>query len=133
MSLSTTTEDIFEALLESLAYQFRSCVDYIKSTRKDPLRKLHFGGGGSRSDKLLQLRADLINMPIGRMHNIELPSIGACMLAGIGNGWFASPREAAKRMVNEVSYFEPDDQNGQLYRARYDRYRAISRNYLHNY
>jgi xylulokinase len=133
ISLSTTTEDIFEALLESLAYQFRSCVDYIQSTRKEPLKKLHIGGGGSRTDKLLQLRADLINMPIGRMDNIELPSIGACMLAGIGNGWFSSPRDAARKMVNRVRYFEPNEKNGQIYRTRYDQYRAISKDYLHNY
>lgn len=130
MSLSTTTEDIFCGILESLAYQFVACVDYIKSTRKEPFTKLHFGGGGSRTDKLLQLRSDLINAPIGRMHNIELPSLGACMLAGLGNGWYASPEDAARHMVNEVQYFAPNPENGKKYSKRYADYKAVSAEYL---
>lgn len=126
MNLSTTTQDIFRGILESLAYQFVACVDYIKSTRKAPFAKLHFGGGGSRTDKLLQLRADLINAPLGRMENIELPSIGACMLAGLGNGWYKSVEDAADRMVNKVNYFYPDVANGAKLAERYREYKALS-------
>lgn len=130
MSLSTTTEDIFRSILESLAYQFVACVDYIKSTRKAAFTKLHFGGGGSRTDKLLQLRADLINAPLGRMENIELPSLGACMLAGLGNGWYKSVEDAAKHMVNKVNYFYPDAANGAKQAERYREYKALSAEYL---
>ncbi|MFQ9826749.1 MAG: hypothetical protein ACLRXP_09140 [Oscillospiraceae bacterium] len=42
MSLSTTTDEIFAAILESLAYQFVACVDYIRSTRKQPFTKPAF-------------------------------------------------------------------------------------------
>ena len=133
MSLSTTTDEIFAAILESLAYQFVACVDYIRSTRKQPFTKLHFGGGGSRTDKLLQLRADLIQAPLGRMQNIELPSLGACMLAGLGNNWYASVEDAAAHMGNPVSYFEPIPENETKYAERYAKYKAISADYLRRY
>ena len=133
MSLSTTTDEIFAAILESLAYQFVACVDYIRSTRKQPFTKLHFGGGGSRTDKLLQLRADLIQAPLGRMQNIELPSLGACMLAGLGNNWYASVEDAAAHMGNPVSYFEPIPENETKYAERYAKYKAISADYLRHY
>lgn len=133
MSLSTTTDEIFAAILESLAYQFVACVDYIRSTRKQPFTRLHFGGGGSRTDKLLQLRADLIQAPLGRMQNIELPSLGACMLAGLGNNWYASVEDAAAHMSNPVSYFEPIPENETKYAERYAKYKAISADYLRHY
>mgnify|MGYP000136408278 CR=1 FL=1 len=133
MSLSTTTDEIFAAILESLAYQFVACVDYIRSTRKQPFTRLHFGGGGSRTDKLLQLRADLIQAPLGRMQNIELPSLGACMLAGLGNNWYASVEDAAAHMGNPVSYFEPIPENETKYAERYAKYKAISADYLRRY
>ena len=130
MSLSTTTKDIFRGILESLAYQFVSCVDYIRSTRKEPFTKLHFGGGGSRTDKLLQLRADLIGAPLGRMENVELPTLGACMLAGLGNGFYTSVEDAHAHMHNEVRYFEPRADEGERYRNRMKEYRALSAEYL---
>ncbi|MEG1516337.1 MAG: FGGY family carbohydrate kinase [Clostridia bacterium] len=130
MSLSTTTDDIFQGILESLAYQFVSCVDYIRSTRKEPFTKLHFGGGGSRTDKLLQLRADLINAPLGRMENVELPTLGACMLAGLGNGFYASIDDASRHMHNPVHYFYPREEEGDKYRKRLTEYRTLSREYL---
>ena len=133
MSLSTTTDEIFAAILESLAYQFVACIDYIRSTREQPFTKLHFGGGGSRTDKLLQLRADLIQAPLGRMQNIELPSLGACMLAGLGNNWYASVEDAAAHMSNPVSYFEPIPENETKYAERYAKYKAISADYLRRY
>lgn len=130
MSLSTTTKDIFRGILESLAYQFVACVDYIRSTSKTAFTKLHFGGGGSRTDKLLQLRCDLINAPLGRMENIELPSLGACMLAGLGNGWYKNVADAAQHMVNKVHYFYPDAANGARQLERYNEYKALSAEYL---
>lgn len=133
MSLSTTLEDIFEGLLESLAFQFVHCLNYIQSTRAEPFTKLHFGGGGSRSDKLLQLRSDLVGMPLGRMANIELPSLGACMLAGLGNGFYQSVADAGAHMVGKAHYFQPDAANGTRYHAKFDQYRALSSTYLRQY
>lgn len=133
MSLSTTVEDIFEGILESLAFQFVRCVDHIQSTRKEAFTKIHFGGGGSRSDKLLQLRTDLISAPVGRMTNIELPSVGSCMLAGIGNGWFTDAEDAASHMVNKANYFYPNEENGKNYREVFRKYKNLSSDYLRSY
>ncbi len=130
MGLGTTTEEIFESLLESLAFQFVACIDYIRSTREEPFTRIHFGGGGSRSEKLLKLRADLIGAPVGRMENLELPSIGACMLAGIGNGIFQDAEDAAAKMVKGVEYFYPQEANRKKYEDKYRRYKDISAVYL---
>jgi sugar (pentulose or hexulose) kinase len=64
------------------------------------------------------------------MKNIELPSIGACMLAGIGNGWFTSPQDAMIKMINKVDYIEPNENNGRIYQEKYNQYREISRQHL---
>lgn len=133
MSLSTTRQDLFESLLESLAFQFVHCIEYIQSTSPIKFEKLHFGGGGSRSDKLLQLRADLIGQPLGRMHNIELPSLGACMLAGIGNGFYKDVPDAAKHLVGKATYFMPDAENGKRYHQKYEQYKALSAAYLRGF
>lgn len=133
MSMATTLEDIFEALLKSLAYQFVACIDYIKGTTNGVFHNIHFGGGGSRSDKLIGLRADLLNTRMGRMKNIELPSLGSCILASLGNGWSKTVDEAQEQVKNDVVYFEPDCVNGRKQRENYKVYKALSADYLKNY
>lgn len=130
MSLSTTTDDIFESLLESLAFQFKTCIDYLLTTREKPFSKIYFGGGGSRTDKLLQLRSDLINKDIRRARNIELPSLGAAILSGLGNKWYASPKEITNNYINDVTIFSPDRKKGDIYNEKYNNYREISRKHL---
>ena len=130
MGLGTTREEIFESLLESLAFQFVGCIDYIRSTREEPFSRIHFGGGGSRSDKLLKLRAELIQAPVGRMENIELPSIGACMLSGIGNGIYRDVEDAAGAMVKGAEYFRPREESLKAYEGKYRKYKRLSSVYL---
>ena len=67
------------------------------------------------------------------MQNIELPSLGAGMLAGLGNNWYASVEDAAAHMGNPVSYFEPIPENETKYAERYAKYKAISADYLRHY
>lgn len=133
MSLATTLDDIFAALLRSLAYQFIACIDYIKGTADGTFRNIHFGGGGSRSDKLIELRADLLNARVGRMRNIELPSLGSCILASLGNGWSKTVEEAQSQVRNETLYFEPNDANGKRQRTDYETYKKLSADYLRNH
>ncbi|MCD8096925.1 MAG: hypothetical protein LUE31_02595, partial [Lachnospiraceae bacterium] len=40
MELGTTRNDIFESLLESLAFQFAACMDYLRSTREEPFTRI---------------------------------------------------------------------------------------------
>lgn len=65
------------------------------------------------------------------MENLELPSIGACMLAGIGNGIFQDAEDAAAKMVKGVEYFYPQEANRKKYEDKYRRYKDISAVYLH--
>lgn len=96
----------------------------------EPFSRIHFGGGGSRSDKLLKLRADLIQAPVGRMENIELPSIGACMLSGIGNGIYRDVEDAAGAMVKGAEYFRPREESLKAYEGKYRKYKRLSSVYL---
>ena len=52
------------------------------------------------------------------MQNIELPSLGASMLAGLGNNWYDSVEDAAAHMGNPVTNYEPNPENETTYAER---------------
>ncbi len=133
MSLSTTTDEIFAAILESLAYQFVACVDYIRSTRKQPFTKLHFGGGGSpyRQTSTAAGRSD----PVSARKNAEhRASVAWRLYAGWSRKQLVCQRGRRGRPYGQsVSYFEPIPENETKYAERYAKYKAISADYLRHY
>lgn len=132
MSLSTTTDEIFAAILESLAYQFVACVDYIRSTRKQPFTRLHFGGGGSRTDKLLQLRADLIQAPSEECRTSSFRRLRRMLLVSETTGmpaWKTRPPIWAIPFPTSSRFRKTETK----YAERYAKYKAISADYLRRY
>jgi xylulokinase len=78
-----------------------------------PRGELFVTGGRARSDKLVQLRADILGRPIHRVEEGELYSLGAATIAAAGAGVTIVPDLETRR-------FSPDPAAA----ARYARERA---------
>jgi glycerol kinase len=61
-----------------------------------PITALKVDGGASANDLLMQLQADLLEVPIERPRIIESTSLGAAFLAGLAIGMWSSPEELRK-------------------------------------
>ena len=80
-------------------------------------------GGGSRSAWWMQLKADLLGMPVEVTDQSEPGTLGAALLAGVGIGAYASLSEAAER-VRIALRFEPNAERAARYASRIERHRA---------
>src|ERR1041384_6759107 len=60
-----------------------------------PMPMFRVDGGMSANDLLMQYQADLLQTPIERPKMIENTALGAGVLAGLGTGLWAGPRELA--------------------------------------
>ncbi len=58
------------------------------------VRRLYADGGAAKNDLLMQLQADLSRVVVQRPVDLESTARGAALLAGVGAGLFATPREA---------------------------------------
>ncbi|MBB48632.1 MAG: glycerol kinase [Phycisphaerae bacterium] len=86
----TNRGHIARATLESLAYQ---AADLLNAMTKDsgvPLTKLRVDGGAAVSDLLMQMQADLLDVPVERPRVLESTALGAAYMAGLGTGVFQS-------------------------------------------
>jgi len=93
MDRGTTAAHVARAVLEGIALQ---TADLAEAMRKDsghaiPLFKVD--GGAAGNDLLMQMQADILNVPVVRPRNLETTSLGAALLAGLGSGHWNSLEE----------------------------------------
>ena len=125
LALSHSRGDILQAILEGTAFYVKDCFE--KSDRVfAQTNTLIASGGGSVSNKWLQITADILDMKIIRNKTTEASSLGAAILAGIGNKKFSSFDEAFDSMVQEDYVFHPDRSKTDYYKNKFEQYKTLS-------
>ncbi len=87
-----------------MAYQTRDVVDAVTAATGTRLAELRIDGGASVMDLLAQLQADLLGVTVRRPAVQETTALGAAYLAGLAEGVWASPAEAADAWIEEASF-----------------------------
>ena len=124
LTIDTTKEDISKAVLDSVNYEARLNIEHMNRAGCK-IREMRAIGGGARSERWLQMKADTFGMPVSSMRISEAASLGAAMLAGIATGCFAGGQEAVDKMVKVKRVYEPDSGKKAQYREKYEEYVKI--------
>ena len=123
LTLATTRGDIAKGALEGVSYYLKENVDNLPPEL--PLDGYRVVGGGSKSDKWVQLMADIFGAPFTRTEENEAGALGAAIIAGVGSGRFASFRDGAGAMVRLADTVEPDMERHAAYDRNYRRFKEI--------
>jgi len=110
------------AAVEAMAFQTRDVIDAVGRGGGPAITHLRVDGGASVMDLLLELQADLLDMPVTRSAVQETTALGAAWLAGLGEGFWSSTGELAD-LWNADTTFRPT-QDRQAAEASYDRWLA---------
>lgn len=133
LKLDTTRGEIVRALLEGITYYIAEGCDLFEAVGIR-IGNYRVTGGGARSDRWVQLTADILDHALERPRVIEAGTLGAALLAGVGAGYYANMDEAARAAVRVQRVFEPDARRHAIYRDRLARYRPLYpllKDYLH--
>lgn len=114
-----TKAHIYRAIIEGLAYAVREAKERIEKRTKTPMQCLRISGGGSQSDNVMQITADVMGFRVERPKTYETSGLGAAMTAAVGLGWYTSVSEAAKAMGGVGNVFEPFAKNQKIYNDIY--------------
>ena len=82
----TTAAHLARAALESIAFQVADLMDCMAHNTDMVLSELRVDGGASANNLLLQIQADVLNVPVVRPQQIESTAMGAAFLAGLATG-----------------------------------------------
>ena len=110
--------------MESCACLLKECLSVVqgKNTSVQSVRSL---GGAARSDLWLQIKADMLGLPVERPACSDAASLGAAMLAATGIGQFATVEEASDAWYRPIDVFEPDPKNYSVYDDVFKRYQSL--------
>jgi xylulokinase len=124
LTFGTTRADLARAILEGLTYELRLNLDVLRAggVRIEVLRAI---GGGARSARWLQLKADVTGIPVVAPRVIEAAALGAALLAGLGVGLYPSAAEASERCLHLAETYLPDPARHARYTRQYELYRQV--------
>lgn len=99
LSAHSTRAHVARAAIESIAYQIADVLDLIRTESGVSPTVLRIDGGASRNRMLLQLIADLANLPLTVAGMSDGSALGAAMMGALGIGSPISPPETDQIII----------------------------------
>ena len=99
---------LYRAIIEGINFALYDGMKLMEHRAGHKFKEIYLGGGGSQSDKICQITADMFGIPVVRTQSFEVTGIGCALAAFVGIGTFKSYDEAVESMVHEKDRFIPD-------------------------
>lgn len=124
LTTASTTADIYRGCMEGVVYEM---LCNIKALEGSGCRfsRLRATGGGARSGEWMQMKADILNMPVTALETEDAGTVGSAMLTGMSLGIFGSLEDAAEHMVEKKKTYNPRVEMHEKYMKIYQRYEML--------
>ena len=114
-----TKYHMYRAILEGIAYALRDGLEGIEKSQHQKITELRISGGGSQSDVICQITADIFGRPVSRVQTFETSTLGGAMALFIATKHFNSPEEAVTAMSHKTDVFTPNPEAREKYEYLY--------------
>ncbi|MCL5986803.1 MAG: FGGY family carbohydrate kinase [Actinobacteria bacterium] len=123
-SISTKKSDLVKAIIEAPVYEVKLMIECMKEAGID-IEELLVTGGGAKSDKWMQLKADMTGCTVKTPECTEAGSLGVMMLASVAAGIYKSLDQAVKECVRFTKVYHPDRKLNLKYDEAYKIYKGL--------
>ncbi len=110
-----TKYHLYRAIIEGIGYALREGMEGIEKKMHKKAKLIRISGGGSQSDAICQITADIFGLPVERVQTYETTTLGAGMCVLIATGVYKNYEEAATHMVRPQKAFQPNEENHKEY------------------
>ena len=114
-----TKEHMYRAIIEGIAYALREGLESIEHSQRHKVKEIRISGGGSQSDAICQITADIFGVKVSRVQTYETTSLGAATAVFLATGRFRSVEEAESTMSHVKDTFIPSRLAHQQYQYLY--------------
>jgi xylulokinase len=125
LSLNTGVNDMIQGMIEGLCYDLKMHIQGFQNAGV-PINRLRIVGGGSRSDKWLQLKANITGVEIISSTLYEASATGAAALSGCAVGILDDPYKVVKYTKGKEKQFYPSSEAEKLFEEKYIKYRRLN-------
>ncbi len=126
LNLGSDAPQIFKALVEATCFGAKAIVDKFNEQGVPILGLIGIGGVAKKSPYIMQVMADVMNMPI-RIHKSEQTcALGAAMFAATVAGIYNKVEDAMIAMGQGFdAEYHPNENNVEYYKKRYEVYKKL--------
>lgn len=133
LSLGTDAPRMFRALAEATCFGAKSIIECFKDQKIPVNGIIGIGGVAKKSTYVMQMMADILEMPI-LIHRFEHTcALGAAMFAAVVAGIYPNVESAMEAMgTGFEKEYKPNPKKQKMYREHYQQYQALGR-YIEKY
>ena len=125
LTLSTRPEEIYRAIVESTAFGARKIVETFNKSGV-PVKEFIAGGGLIKNKFVMQIYADVLNMPITIIKSQQGPALGSAIHAAVAAGAYKDVVVASAKMGGvQEKRFTPIPENALAYNELFQHYDAL--------
>lgn len=123
LSLGSTAPKIYRALAEATAFGSKAIVERFREDGLKIEEVVAIGGIPKKSPLVMQILADVLNMPVKVAESAQAVALGAAIFGAVAAGYYKDIYEAQKHMASKfVKTYQPDDKNVRIYEKLYKLY-----------
>ncbi|SFW83832.1 ribulokinase [Amycolatopsis australiensis] len=124
-TLATRPEDVYRALLEATAFGTRKIIETFTAAGV-PVTELIIAGGLVKNALLMQIYADVTNLPLSVIGSGQGPALGSAIHAAVAAGAYPDVRAAAAVMGSvERAVYRPEPAHVAAYDELYAEYTTL--------
>ena len=124
-TLATRPEDMYRALLEATAFGTRTIIEAFNASGV-PVTEFVVAGGLLKNPLLMQIYADVINLPLSVIDSGQGPALGSAIHAAVAAGAYPDVRAAAAAMGRvRRGVYQPVPGNVRAYDELFAEYTAL--------
>ena len=118
---------LIRAALENLCFAFKANCTQLEEVSGLSVKEVSIGGGLAQSRALVQILADVLDMPVICPETAQVTSWGAAMCAAVGSGAYADLEQAMEAMRPKSTILEPTPRSAEGYLRHYQRWLSIGK------
>jgi sugar (pentulose or hexulose) kinase len=107
-------------MIEGIGFALLEGLKGIEQVGKFKVEALTVSGGGSQSDEICQITADMFGVPVKRIQTYESSGLGSAMIGFVALKIHSSYQVAIKKMVRYKSVLKPNANNHEIYTKLYN-------------
>lgn len=115
-----TRAHIYRAIIEGIGFALIEGLNSMEKRGKVKIDEIYVGGGGSQSDEICQITADMFGLKVKRIQTHETCGLGSSMIAFVAKKEFESYEEAINSMCHDTDIFEPNMDIHKVYKHLYN-------------
>ena len=110
-----TRAHFYRAIIEGIGFGLYEGLLSMQQRAGYNVKSIMISGGGSVSDRVCRILADIMGLPVCKTQTYENSALGCAMLTYMGLGTFKTPQQAISHMVHDGKCYMPDMKNHEKY------------------